>query len=73
MYYVKSIIKSEVVIFLLLRKIKKQNAFPYKFQKILKVPSFHCQKLWRDRTSWEPWEFSTKKNVFFIKFLTVVI
>ena len=39
------------------KKKKKQNAFPCKFQKILKGSSFHCQKyvdqkyLWRSRTS----------------------
>ena len=27
-----------------LEQIKKQNVFPWKFQKMLKGPSFHCQK-----------------------------
>ena len=39
-----------------LEKIKKQNAFPCKFRKNFKGPSFHCQKcldekyLWLSRT-----------------------
>ena len=37
------IIVNEVVIYLSFRKIKKQNAFPCKFQKIPKGPLFHCQ------------------------------
>ena len=33
----------------------------------------NCKTLWHGRTSWEPWKFITKKNDFFIKFLTIVI
>ena len=40
----KCVIKSKVVVFFHIEKIKKQNACPCKFQKILKGLSFHCQK-----------------------------
>ena len=79
MYYVKSIIKSEVVIFLSLRKNKETKCISVQISKdfksaVVSLSKMHRSKtLWRDRTSWEPWEFSTKKNGFFIKFLTVVI
>ena len=42
-----------------LEKVKKQNEFLWKSQKILKGPPFYCQKRvdqrywWRSRTSWE--------------------
>ena len=55
----------------ILKKIKKQNAYPCKFQKKLKVSSFHCHKcvdqkyLWRSRNYQEP-----SKSI--IRFLTIV-
>ena len=40
----KSIIKSEVVIFLSFRKKKEKKCISVQISKILKGPSFHCQK-----------------------------
>ena len=40
----RHVVKKEVVMFLSFRKIKKQNAYPCKFQKKITGPPFHCQK-----------------------------
>ena len=38
------IIKWHIAMILPLMKTSNENAFPYKFLKIFKRPSFHCQK-----------------------------
>ena len=53
--------------------MKKQNTFPWKYQKFLKEPLFHCRKyvdekyLWRSRTSMRTLEVHYKKVWFFHK------
>ena len=58
--------------------MKKQNAFPWKFQKTWKRPSFRCQKYVDQKylephSLLEPSKFIIKKDGLSIRFLTIII
>ena len=62
-----------------LMKTNNENAFPYKFLKILKGPSFHCQKflvlnsLWESSNLYELLISIVKTAGLFIRFFAKVV